>query len=120
MSCIFVVSRGILAMTSPASMQVAVLDDDVRADREEVARVERRCSGACSVSPVFGSLSEMRGRRSAARDSMTTLRERPVTSSSFSIIVTPSTRSPNFTMPRDLGEDRHREGVPLGEELARP
>ena len=30
---------------------------------------------------------------------MTTLRERPVTSSSFSIIVTPSTMSPNFTMP---------------------
>ena len=26
--------------------QVAVLDDDVRADREEVARLERRCSGA--------------------------------------------------------------------------
>ena len=25
---------------------VAVLDDDVGADREEVARVERRCSGA--------------------------------------------------------------------------
>ena len=28
-----------------------------------------------------------------------TLRERPVTSSSFSVIVTPSTMSPNFTMP---------------------
>ena len=41
----------------------------------------------------------MRGRRSAARDSMMTLRERPVTSSSFSVIVTPSTMSPNFTMP---------------------
>ena len=46
MSCIFVVSRGIFAMTSPASMHVAFLRDDVRADREEVARVERRCSGA--------------------------------------------------------------------------
>ena len=30
---------------------------------------------------------------------MTTLRERPVTSSSFSFIVTPSTMSPYFTMP---------------------
>ena len=50
---------------------------------------------------------------------MTTLRERPVTSSSFSCMVTPSTMSPNFTMPADLGEDRRGERVPLGEELAR-
>ena len=52
--------------------------------------------GIFLVSPVCGSLIEMRGRRSAARDSMTTLRERPVTSSSFSVMVTPSTRSPYF------------------------
>ncbi len=42
---------------------------------------------------------EGRGRRSAARLSTITLRDRPVTSSSFSVIVTPSTMSPNFTMP---------------------
>ena len=88
------------------------LRDDL-AGVDDVAVLRRRCSrrpgggsarraslfGSLSVSPVFGSLIEMRGRRSAARDSMTTLRERPVTSSSFSIIVTPSTMSPNFTMP---------------------
>ena len=34
-------------------------------------------------------------------------------------MVTPSMTSPNFTTPRDLGEDRHREGIPLREELAR-
>ena len=34
-------------------------------------------------------------------------------------MVTPSMMSPYFTMPRDLGEDRHRERIPLGEELAR-
>ena len=51
---------------------------------------------------------------------MTTLRERPVTSSSVSCIVTPSTMSPYFTIAADLGEDRRRERVPLGEELARP
>jgi hypothetical protein len=44
-------------------------------------------------------LIEMRGRRSAARDSMTTLRDKPVTSSSFSVMVTPSTRSPYFAWP---------------------
>ena len=75
--------------------------------------------GSLSVSPVSGSLSEMRGRRSAARDSMMTLRERPVTSSSFSIIVTPSTMSPNFTMPPTSVRIGVRERVPLGEELAR-
>ena len=72
-----------------------------RCSRRPAGGSARRASlfGSLSVSPVSGSLIEMRGRRSAARDSMTTLRERPVTSSSFSIIVTPSTRSPNFTMP---------------------
>ena len=83
---------------------------------QEVARVELAVRELERLA-VLGSLIEMRGRRSAARDSMTTLRERPVTSSSFSLIVTPSTMSPNFTTPRDLGEDRHRERVPLGEEL---
>ena len=76
--------------------------------------------GSLSVSPVFGSLIEMRGRRSAARDSTMTLRERPVTSSSFSVIVTPSTMSPNFTMPPTSVRIGIGEGVPLREELARP
>ena len=48
--------------------RVAVLDDDVGADREQVARVERRCSGSLTVSPVSGSLmrdarAEIRGAR---------------------------------------------------------
>ena len=76
-------------------------------------------SGSLSVSPVVGSLIEMRGRRSAARDSMMTLRERPVTSSSFSVIVTPSTMSPNFTMPPTSLRIGIGERVPLREELAR-
>ena len=119
MSCVFVVSRGIFAMTSPASMQVAVLRR--RCSRRPGGGNARRASlfGSLSVSPVSGSLIEMRGRRSAARDSMTTLRERPVTSSSFSIIVTPSTMSPNFTMPPTSVRIGIANGVPLGEELAR-
>ena len=41
---------------------LAVLRDDVRADREEVARVEVAFARASSVSPVSGSLIVMRGR----------------------------------------------------------
>ena len=45
------------------------------------------------------SLIEMRGRWSASFVSMTTLVERPVRSSTFSSMVTPSRMSPNFTTP---------------------
>ena len=77
--------------------EVAFLRHDVRADGEQVASIEVVGSrDLLGLAGVCGSLIEMRGRRSAARDSMTTLRERPVTSSSFSVMVTPSTRSPNF------------------------
>ncbi len=41
----------------------------------------------------------MRGRSSASFDSVMLLRDRPVTSSSCSVMVTPSMTSPNFTMP---------------------
>ena len=55
-------------MTSPASSRSPSCDDDVRADREEVTRLERRCSASLSVSPVSGSLmrdarTEIRGAR---------------------------------------------------------
>ena len=99
MSLVFVVSRGILAMTSPASIVVAVGDVDVRADRQEVARLAASSPGSFLVLPV---LVLDRDARAACRrpcDSMMTLRERPVTSSSCSSIVTPSTMSPYFTTP---------------------
>ena len=41
----------------------------------------------------------MRGRASGSLDSMIVLRDRPVTSSSASLIVTPSMMSSNFTTP---------------------
>ena len=94
---------------------VAVVDEDVRADRQEVARLLRFEPGSFTVLPS-ASLIEMRGRVSASFDSMMTLRDRPVTSSSCSCIVTPSMMSPYFTMPDDLGDDRHRERIPLGEQ----
>ena len=46
MSLVFVVSRGIFAMTSPASMESPSLHDDVGADRQEVARLAAPSSGA--------------------------------------------------------------------------
>ena len=97
MSLVLVVSRGILAMTSPASIEVALVDVDVGADRQEVARLGREPGSLVLPS---ASLSVMRGRRSASFDSMTTLRDRPVTSSSCSCMVTPSTMSPYFTCRR--------------------
>ncbi len=41
----------------------------------------------------------MRGRASGSFDSMIVFRDRPVTSSSVSFIVTPSMMSSNFTVP---------------------
>ena len=79
--------------------RLAFLRDDVRADRQEVARVEVACSAASAVSPVSGSLmrdarAEIRGARldddlaREAGDLVELLHH-----------VTPSTRSPYFTMP---------------------
>ena len=98
---------------------VALLRDDVRADREEVARLERRCSGSLSVSPVSGSLmrdarAEIRGARldddlaREAGDLVELLDHRDA----FDEVAV-------LHDAADLGEDRHRERVPLGEELAR-
>ena len=77
---------------------VAVVDEDVRADRQEVPRLARRSTSPCSLTVLpSASFSVMRGRLSASFDSMMVLRDRPVTSSSDSCIVTPSTMSPYFT-----------------------
>jgi hypothetical protein len=59
-----VVSRGILAMTSPASTS-GPRARDVRADRQQVARAS--APAAFVVSPVSSSLIEMRGRLSGPR-----------------------------------------------------
>ena len=98
MSFVFVVSREILAMHVAGLDVVAVVDVDVRADRQEVPRLadSSRRRGSLTVLPS-ASFSVMRGRLSASLDSMIVLRDRPVTSSSDSCIVTPSTMSPYFT-----------------------
>ena len=98
MSLVLVVSRGIFAMMSPASTAVAFADVDVRADRQEVARLLRRARHLLGLAVLVLD----RDARTQCRrpcDSMMTLRDRPVTSSSCSCIVTPSMMSPNFTMP---------------------
>ena len=77
---------------------VAVVDVDVRADRAGSNAPPAFEPGIFLVLPC-SSLIEMRGRVSASFDSMMTLRERPVTSSSCSCIVTPSMMSPYFTTP---------------------
>ena len=47
----------------------------------------------------FASFVEMRGRSSGSFDSVITRDDRPVNSSTCSVIVAPSTMSPNFTVP---------------------
>ena len=94
---------------------VAVVDVDVGADRQEVTRLLRSSPGS-SWSCRASSLIEMRGRASASFDSMMTLRERPVTSSSCSCIVTPVDDVAVLHDAADLGEDRHRERIPLGQQ----
>jgi hypothetical protein len=87
------------------------LRDDV-AGLDEIAFGARRCGAdgeeVARVELAVRELERLAGRRILERDaraevgrldSMTTLRERPVTSSTRSCTVTPSTRSPNFTMP---------------------
>jgi hypothetical protein len=54
--------------------------------------------GRFLVSP-FSSLIDTRGRASGSFEETMTFRARPVTSSSCSAMVTPSTMSPNFTRP---------------------
>jgi len=54
--------------------------------------------GILRVLPL-SSLMDTRGLASGSLDSMSTLVENPVTSSSCSCMVTPSTMSPNFTRP---------------------
>ena len=61
MSLVFVVSRGILAMTSPASIVSPSFDDDVRADRAGSNAPRGSTLGILTVLPC-SSLSEMRGR----------------------------------------------------------
>ena len=117
MSCVFVVSRGILAMTSPASMLVAVLHDDVGADREEVARVERAVRQLERLARLRvldrDARAEVRGARldddlaREAGDLVELLGHRDA----FDDVA-------ELHDAGDLGEDRHGEGVPLGEELA--
>ena len=97
MSLVFVVSRGIRAMMSPAS----ILSPSFAAIVEPTGRKYRASFsplGILSVLPC-SSLSEMRGRSSASLLSVMLLRDRPVTSSSCSVMVTPSMTSPNFTTP---------------------
>ena len=87
------------------------------ADRQEVARVERRCSGSFSGLARLGVLdARCAGGDPRPCDSMTILRERPVTSSSCSCIVTPSTMSPYFTMPPTSVRIGIANGIPLGEQ----
>ena len=49
---------------------------------------------------------------------MITWRERPVTSSTSSFIVTPGSMSWNCDRAGDLGEDGEVVGIPLGQRLA--
>ena len=73
MSLVLVVSRGILAMTSPGVDLVALADHDVGAHRQEVAGHGVR-AGNLQRSCPRSSLMEMRGRASGSLDSMMTLR----------------------------------------------
>ena len=95
---------------------VAVLDDDVGANRQEVPRVERAGRELQRLAGL-GSLIEMRGRRSAcarldddlarqAGDLVELLGHRDALDDVAEL-----------HDAADLGEDRHGEGVPLGEEL---
>ena len=64
MSLVLVVSRGILAMMSPAGTFCPSSTRMLRPDREKVAGLARGCRAACRSSPS-ASLMEMRGRTSA-------------------------------------------------------
>ena len=97
MSLVFVVSRGIRAMMSPASMR-SPSDTAIVEPTGKKYRASFSPLGILSVLP-WSSLSEMRGRSSASFDSVMLLRDRPVISSSCSVMVTPSMTSPNFTTP---------------------
>ena len=118
MSCVFVVSRGIFARTSPALDLVAVLHDDVRADRQEVARVERAVRQLERLARLEvldrDARAEIRGARldddlaREAGDLVELLGHRDA----FDDVA-------ELHDAADLAEDRHRERVPLREELAR-
>ena len=105
-------------MTSPGSSDVAVLDDDVRADREEVTRFERAVRELERVARLRvlerDARAEIRGARlddhlaREAGDLVELLDHRDA----FDDVA-------ELRDAADLGEDGVGERVPLGEELAR-
>ena len=98
---------------------VAIVDEDVRADRQEVTASPPAdtAAGACTVLPS-ASLSVMRGRASASFDSDDRLArqagdlvERLLHRDAVDDVAV-------LHVAGDLGDDRHRERIPLGQELA--
>ena len=86
-------------------------------------RVSVKAPSGGDNSPDSESAGETRGRVSASFDSMITLRDRPVTSSSCSCMVTPSMTSPYFTVPPTsvrIGTEKgsHSESIVLGPTLS--
>ena len=117
MSLVLVVSRGILAMTSPALDLVALGDHDVGAHRQEVAGRRPSEPGSFGVLPC-SSLMEMRGRASASLDSMMTLRGQAGDLVDLLLHGHAFDDVAELHRAGDLGEDRDGVGVPLGEQVA--
>ena len=117
MSLVFVVSRGIRAMMSPASMRSPSRHRDVRADRQEVPGVVLAARDLHGLA-VLVLERDARPQLGVLRLVML-LRDRPVTSSSCSCHRDAFDDVAELHDARDLGEDRHRERIPLRQELPR-
>ena len=114
MSLVFVVSRGILAGTSPAWTS-----SPSRAIRWAWVGIRYFLASDLVPCAVSGRTITVGWRFSSGSKFITTNWLMPVTSSNCSCMVMPSSRSLKCTVPARFGQDGERVGIPLQQDLVR-